>query len=70
MTAQLNVFSNVREYDVDDDVFENVFEWEPPIRGNSKGWSFEAQESVFFFSAQTNVFMITQEEQVFEFEES
>jgi len=70
MTAELNVFSNVREYDTDDDVYENVFEWEPPIKNKSKGWLFEKQESVFFFSVQTNVFMITREEQVFQFEES
>jgi hypothetical protein len=30
MTAALNVYSNVREYDTDLDVFGVVFEWEQP----------------------------------------
>jgi len=31
MTAALNVYGNVREFDVDLDVFGVVFEWEAPI---------------------------------------
>jgi hypothetical protein len=31
MTAALNVYSNVREYDTDLDVFGVVFEWEAPV---------------------------------------
>jgi hypothetical protein len=31
MTAALNVYSNVREYDTDLDVFGVVFEWDAPI---------------------------------------
>lgn len=30
MSATLNVFGNVREYDTDLDVFGNAFEWEAP----------------------------------------
>jgi hypothetical protein len=30
MTASLNVYGNVREYDTDLDVFGVVFEWEAP----------------------------------------
>jgi len=31
MTATLNVYGNVREYNTDLDVFGVVFEWEAPI---------------------------------------
>ena len=72
MTASLNVFGNVREYDTDQDVFGNVFEWPfvvviPQI---NSGWQFGPNESVFFFQSSTNVFMIDREEQLFSFEES
>jgi hypothetical protein len=30
MSATLNVFGNVREYDTDSDVYGNAFEWEAP----------------------------------------
>lgn len=70
MTASLNVFGNVREYDTDQDVFGNVFEWPFVIPDVNQGWQFDQNESVFFFQSSTNVFMIDREEQLFSFEES
>lgn len=72
MTASLNVFGNVRDYDTNLDVFGNVFEWELVIiiPDPSQGWSFTATESVFFFQSSPVLFMISGEDQAFSFEES
>ena len=38
MTAALNVYGNVREYDTDVDVFGVVFEWPEPGGNPVAGW--------------------------------
>jgi hypothetical protein len=70
MTAALNVFGNVFEYDTNLDVFENVFEWDAPITDGSQGWSFDYPETLFFFQSSPVLFMISGEDQAFSFEES
>lgn len=59
MTAVVNVYSNVREYDTDQDVFGNVFEWTVvELTPGRCGWTVRSQSRVFDPNTQHRVFVV------------
>lgn len=56
MTAALNVFGNVREYDADLDVFGNVWEWEAAtVTEPTTGWTAKTRSRLLIAESRSRV---------------
>lgn len=59
MTAALNVYGNVREYDTDLDVFGVVFEWAEPGGDPVAGWTAITQQRHWIATEQRRAWIAT-----------
>jgi hypothetical protein len=59
MTAALNVYGNVREYDTDLDVFGVVFEWDEPGGNPVAGWTATTQRRHWIATEQRRAWIAT-----------
>ena len=66
MTASLNVYGNVREYDTNQDVFGNVFEWTavPIADAPAFGWEIRTPERVWYPEERVVLFEVRPVERV------
>ncbi len=65
MTAERNVYGNVREYDTDQDVFGNVFEWiVQPADAPAFGWEIRTPERVWYPEERVVLFEVRPVERV------
>ena len=65
MTAARNVYGNVREYDADQDVFGNVFEWSvQPADAPAFGWEIRTLERVWYPEERVVLFEVRPVERV------
>ena len=66
MTADRNVYGNVREYDNDQDVFGNVFEWTAVAIADAPafGWEIRTLERVWYPEERVVLFEVRPVERV------
>ena len=65
MTTNRNVYGNVREYDADQDVFGNVFEWGvQPADAPAFGWEIRTLERVWYSEERVVLFEVRPVERV------